>query len=72
MLFEVIFISLLHLKRETKLYFIIRFFSGSTGGSLLGDKTRMPRLTVEPNAYIRPSPSRGHLGEDRPIIVSIY
>jgi len=36
--------------------------SGSTGGSLLGDKTRMPRLTVEPNAYIRPSPSRGHLG----------
>jgi len=36
--------------------------SGSTGGSLLGDKTRMPELTVDPNAYIRPSPSRGHLG----------
>ena len=36
--------------------------SGTTGGSLLGDKTRMPRLTVAPNAYIRPSPNRGHLG----------
>ena len=38
-------------------------FSGTTGGSLLGDKTRMPSLTVHPNAYIRPSPSRGHLGK---------
>jgi len=36
--------------------------SGTTGGSLLGDKTRMPLLTVDPNAFIRPSPSRGHLG----------
>jgi len=36
--------------------------SGTTGGSLLGDKTRMPVLTVDKNAYIRPSPSRGHLG----------
>jgi len=36
--------------------------SGTTGGSLLGDKTRMPELTVDPSAYIRPSPSRGHLG----------
>jgi len=36
--------------------------SGTTGGSLLGDKTRMPSLTVHPGAYIRPSPSRGHLG----------
>lgn len=36
--------------------------SGTTGGSLLGDKTRMPELTVDPRAYIRPSPSRGHLG----------
>ena len=33
-----------------------------SGGSILGDKTRMERLAVEPNAYIRPSPSRGHLG----------
>ncbi|XP_066942687.1 methylmalonic aciduria type A homolog, mitochondrial isoform X1 [Macrobrachium rosenbergii] len=33
-----------------------------TGGSLLGDKTRMPELSRDMNAYIRPSPSRGHLG----------
>lgn len=33
-----------------------------TGGSVLGDKTRMARLSVEPNAYIRPSPSAGTLG----------
>eukprot|EP00095_Tigriopus_kingsejongensis_P009342 maker-scaffold362_size196086-snap-gene-0.27 protein:Tk09342 transcript:maker-scaffold362_size196086-snap-gene-0.27-mRNA-1 annotation:"hypothetical protein CAPTEDRAFT_114900" len=36
--------------------------SGTTGGSLLGDKTRMPNLTRDLNAYIRPSPNRGHLG----------
>lgn len=36
--------------------------SAMTGGSLLGDKTRMIELTREPNAYIRPSPSRGHHG----------
>ena len=33
-----------------------------TGGSVLGDKTRMPRLSSDPNAYIRPSPSAGTLG----------
>ncbi|EFQ82544.1 LAO/AO transport system ATPase [Aeromicrobium marinum DSM 15272] len=33
-----------------------------TGGSVLGDKTRMARLAVDPNAYIRPSPSAGTLG----------
>lgn len=31
-------------------------------GSILGDKTRMERLSVEDGAFIRPSPSRGHLG----------
>lgn len=36
--------------------------SSMTGGSLLGDKTRMPELTRDPNAYIRPSPARGKLG----------
>ncbi len=36
--------------------------SSRTGGSIMGDKTRMPRLTREPNAYIRPSPSGGTLG----------
>lgn len=33
-----------------------------TGGSVLGDKTRMPRLAADPNAFIRPSPSAGSLG----------
>lgn len=33
-----------------------------TGGSVLGDKTRMPALAVHPDAYVRPSPSAGTLG----------
>lgn len=33
-----------------------------TGGSILGDKTRMDRLSVRPEAFIRPSPSGGSLG----------
>ncbi len=33
-----------------------------TGGSVLGDKTRMARLAVDPHAFIRPSPSAGTLG----------
>ena len=33
-----------------------------TRGSVLGDKTRMVNLSVDPNAYIRPSPSAGSLG----------
>jgi len=36
--------------------------SGISGGSILGDKTRMTRLSAEPNAFIRPSPSAGTLG----------
>jgi LAO/AO transport system kinase len=36
--------------------------SARTGGSILADKTRMPRLAVDPNAYIRPSPASGTLG----------
>ncbi len=36
--------------------------SKRSGGSILGDKTRMMRLSVNKNAYIRPSPSQGHLG----------
>ncbi len=36
--------------------------SSRTGGSILGDKTRMARLSVERNAFIRPSPSSGTLG----------
>ncbi|MFN8189478.1 MAG: methylmalonyl Co-A mutase-associated GTPase MeaB [Nocardioidaceae bacterium] len=33
-----------------------------SGGSVLGDKTRMPTLSADPQAYIRPSPSAGTLG----------
>jgi len=33
-----------------------------TGGSVLGDKTRMARLSTDPAAYIRPSPTAGTLG----------
>ena len=36
--------------------------SARSGGSILGDKTRMERLSREPGAYIRPSPSQTHLG----------
>nr|WP_307629597.1 methylmalonyl Co-A mutase-associated GTPase MeaB [Nocardia vaccinii] len=36
--------------------------STRTGGSILGDKTRMARLSTEPNAFIRPSPTAGTLG----------
>ncbi len=36
--------------------------STRTGGSILGDKTRMARLSVERDAFIRPSPTAGTLG----------
>jgi LAO/AO transport system kinase len=36
--------------------------SALSGGSILGDKTRMPRLAAAPEAFIRPSPSAGSLG----------
>ncbi|MGL5405873.1 MAG: methylmalonyl Co-A mutase-associated GTPase MeaB [Propionibacteriaceae bacterium] len=36
--------------------------SAKTGGSILGDRTRMGVLGTNPNAYVRPSPSGGHLG----------
>ena len=36
--------------------------SARSGGSILGDKTRMEHLARDPNAFIRPSPSQTHLG----------
>jgi LAO/AO transport system kinase len=36
--------------------------STRTGGAILGDKTRMAKLSGDPNAFIRPSPSSGTLG----------
>ena len=36
--------------------------SARSGGSILGDKTRMERLSRHPRAYVRPSPARAELG----------
>ncbi|MBO0709147.1 MAG: methylmalonyl Co-A mutase-associated GTPase MeaB, partial [Candidatus Dormibacteraeota bacterium] len=36
--------------------------SARTGGSILGDKTRMPRLATDERAFVRPSPTGGTLG----------
>ena len=36
--------------------------SALSGGSILGDKTRMDRLARDPHAFVRPSPSRAHPG----------
>lgn len=36
--------------------------SEQTKGSILGDKTRMEKLSIHPNAFIRPSPATGTLG----------
>jgi LAO/AO transport system kinase len=36
--------------------------SSRHGGSILGDKTRMERLAVDPSAFVRPSPTSGTLG----------
>lgn len=36
--------------------------SSLSGGSILGDKTRMEELTKHPDVFIRPSPTRGQLG----------
>lgn len=36
--------------------------SSLSGGAILGDKTRMEKLSVHPHAFVRPSPSAGNLG----------
>jgi LAO/AO transport system kinase len=36
--------------------------SSRSGGSIMGDKTRMEKLSLEPGAFIRPSPTGGTLG----------
>ncbi len=36
--------------------------SARSGGSILGDKTRMSELSIDPNAFIRPTPAAGALG----------
>lgn len=54
----------LHLVEQGKRVAVLAVDPSSpvTGGSILGDKTRMERLTARPEAFIRPSPSGGSLG----------
>jgi LAO/AO transport system kinase len=55
-------IYLIHERGENVAVLTVDPSSPISGGSILGDKTRMERLSVEERAFIRPSPSRGHLG----------
>ena len=43
--------------------------SNKTGGSILGDKTRMENLSRHPNAFIRPSPSSLNWGEQQTRVI---
>ncbi len=54
----------LHLADSGKKVAVLAVDPSSTrsGGSVMADKTRMEKLAVHPNAYIRPSPSGGTLG----------
>jgi len=54
----------LHLINEGKRVAVLAVdpTSERTGGSILGDKTRMHNLSTNPNAFIRPSPTSGVLG----------
>ena len=54
----------LHLIKQGHRVAVLTIDPSSTvsGGSILGDKTRMDLLSVNENAYIRPSPSSGTLG----------
>lgn len=54
----------MHLLKEDNKIAVLAIDPSSemTKGSILGDKTRMERLSVEKNAFIRPSPSAGSLG----------
>jgi LAO/AO transport system kinase len=56
-------LGLLLIRRELRVAVLAVDPSSSlSGGSILGDKTRMPQLAANPAAYIRPSPSAGKLG----------
>jgi LAO/AO transport system kinase len=55
-------LHLIHGRGERVAVLTVDPSSPLSGGSILGDKTRMEKLCVEERAFIRPSPSRGHLG----------
>lgn len=61
-LIDVLGLHLVHDRGERVAVLSVDPSSPVTGGSLLGDKTRMARLAVEERAFVRPSPARGHLG----------
>jgi LAO/AO transport system kinase len=54
----------MHLVRQGHRVAVLAVDPSSTksGGSIMGDKTRMERLSLESNAFIRPSPTGGTLG----------
>lgn len=54
----------LHVLRDGRKLAVLAIDPSSerTKGSILGDKTRMEKLSIHPNAFIRPSPSAGSLG----------
>ena len=59
---EALGIHLTHERGEKVAVLAVDPSSPVSGGSILGDKTRMTRLGVDPHAYIRPSPAGGSLG----------
>ena len=59
---DVLGLHLIHERGEGVAVLSVDPSSPISGGSILGDKTRMERLSAEDRAFIRPSPSRGHLG----------
>lgn len=46
--------------------------SHESGGSILGDKTRMATLSNHPSSFIRPSPTRGEIGRDYPYHILLH
>ena len=59
---DAIGMHLIHTRGENVAVLSIDPSSPFSGGSILGDKTRMEKLSLEDKAFIRPSPSRGRLG----------
>ena len=59
---DVLGMHLVHDRGEKVAVLSVDPASPVSGGSILGDKTRMERLSQEPDCFIRPSPSGGSLG----------
>lgn len=59
---EALGLSLIQHRNQTVAVLAIDPSSSISGGSILGDKTRMQELSKQKEAFIRPTPSGGHLG----------